>query len=149
MMNMRAAVALAAAAALPARAALPTVAAAASQPASAPGFGQAAFGLLLVLAIIFGCAWLARRLGVQRLGGSRLVTVVSSAALGPRERVVVVAVADRWLVLGVTPTQVTRLHDIPAQALPPAPSAPDAPVAMAALFSQKLREALGVGRPPR
>lgn len=149
-MRLRALVALAAAAALPAHAALPTIAAAASQPAStASGFGQAAFGLLLVLAIIFGCAWLARRLGVQRLGSSRLVNVVSTAALGPRERVVVVAIADRWLVLGVTPTQVTHLHELPAQAMPPAPSAPDAPVAMAALFSQKLREALGVARPPR
>lgn len=149
-MKRRVFAALAAVAALPARAALPTVAAAGSQPPStASGFGQAAFGLLLVLAVIFGCAWLARRLGVQRLGGSRLVNVVSSAALGPRERVVVVAVADRWLVLGVTPTQVTHLHDLPAQPMPPAPSAPDAPVAMAALFSQKLREALGVARPPR
>ena len=148
-MKRPAAATLAAAATLPAKAALPTVAAAASQPAAAPGFGQAAFGLLLVLAIIFGCAWLARRFGVQRLGGSRLVNVVSSAQLGPRERVVVVAIADRWLVLGVTPSQVTHLHDLPAQALPPAPSVPDAPAAMAALFSQKLRDALGVARPPR
>lgn len=82
----------------------------------ASGLLQAGFGMAMVVGLIFLCAWLARRFGLQRLGGGHLVKVVSSAAVGQRERVVVVEVADTWLVLGVTPHQVNTLHTLPAQA---------------------------------
>jgi flagellar protein FliO/FliZ len=107
-----------------ARAALPTVPAPAveSPPSfAAAGLLQAGFGLALVLALIFGCAWVARRFGLlQQTGGGRLVKVVSSAMVGQRERVVVVEVGSTWLVLGVAAGQVRALHSMPAEALPEA-----------------------------
>ncbi|WP_432727130.1 flagellar biosynthetic protein FliO [Variovorax sp. W6] len=111
----------------------------------ASGLLQAGFGMAVVVGLIFLCAWLARRFGLQRLGGGHLVKVVSSAAVGQRERVVVVEVADTWLVLGVTPSQVNTLHTLPAQAQPhsAAPSAPAAaPSRHVELFARKLRESL-------
>lgn len=122
----------------------------------ASGLLQAGFGMAMVVGLIFLCAWLARRFGLQRLGGGHLVKVVSSAAVGQRERVVVVEVADTWLVLGVTPSQVNTLHTLPAQAQtqPQQASAASAsastPATPVELFARKLRESLtGKAQPPR
>jgi flagellar protein FliO/FliZ len=129
---------------LPALAGLPTV----PPPEPAPAVGalgllQAGAGMLLVLGLIFVCAWLARRFGLQRLGGSSLLRVISSSAVGARERVVVVEVAGTWLVLGVTPSHVNTLHTLAAQPMPAEfAGAPGGAQEAVALFSSKLREAL-------
>ncbi|MDP9910668.1 flagellar protein FliO/FliZ [Variovorax boronicumulans] len=129
-----------------AHAALPTVPTPvreAAPPAAVGGAGllQAGFGMAAVVGLIFLCAWLARRFGLQRLGGGQVVKVVSTAMVGPRERVVVVDVAGQWLVLGVTSSQVRTLHTLPAQATPAAvtPMSPQNPMG---LFAQKLRDSL-------
>jgi len=111
--------------ALPARAELPAVQAHAVEAAPAlgvSGLAQAGLGMLMVLGLIFLCAWLARRFGLQRLGGNHLVKVVSSASIGQREKIVVVELDGTWLVLGVTPSQVSTLHSLPAQPVPQAPA---------------------------
>ena len=121
----------------------------------ASGLLQAGLGMAMVVGLIFLCAWLARRFGLQRLGGGHLVKVVSSAAVGQRERVVVVEVADTWLVLGVTPHQVNTLHTLPAQAQaqPQGSATASLPAGIATpveLFARKLRESLtGKAQPPR
>lgn len=137
-----------------AHAALPTVPAPAAEAAPAVGASgllQAGLGMVLVLGLIFLCAWLARRFGLPRFGGSSLVKVVGSAMVGQRERVVVVEVGETWLVLGVTASQVNALHSLPAQALPSA-SAPAAALGGSTkavdLFAQKLRESLGIQTKP-
>ena len=134
------------AAGLSAYAALPTVPTAAAEPVrafGAAGLLQAGLGLGLVLAMIFGCAWLARRFGLQASGSGRLLKVVSSAMVGQRERVVVVEVGGQWLVLGVAAGQVRALHTMPAQAIPDESAAPDIPgFATAGAFSSKLLDSL-------
>jgi len=136
------------AAALPARAVLPL----APVPESAPALGgsgmlQAGLGMLLVLGLIFLCAGLARRFGLQRFGGAQVVKVVSSAMIGQRERVVVVEISGTWLVLGVTAQQVSALHTLAAQALPAGREASAGSAhEMAHLFADKLRQAV-TGRP--
>lgn len=127
--------------ATPLLAELPTVAAPPAPAASGAGsLVQAMLGMVLVIALIFGLAWAMRRLGLQRLGGSSVVRVVSSAAVGTRERVVVVDVAGTWLVLGVTGSQVSMLHSLPAQAQQDA----GPPVAGKAVeaFALKMRDAI-------
>lgn len=126
-------------------AALPTVPVAAAEPVrsfGAAGLLQAGLGLALVLALIFLCAWAARRFGLQQVGSGRLLKVVSSAMVGQRERVVVVEIGNSWLVLGVAAGQVRALHTMPAE--PPAAETPPAMngVTAAGAFSQKLLESL-------
>ena len=82
----------------------------------AGGLLQAAFGLIVVLALIFLCAWVARRLGMQRQGNGSLLKVVSSTMVGQRERVVIVEVAGTWVILGVTPGRINALHTMSAEA---------------------------------
>lgn len=110
----------------------------------ASGLLQAGLGMLMVLGLIFACAWLARRFGLQRFGGSgQVVKVVSNASIGQRERVVVVEVAGTWLVLGVTSNQINTLHSLPAQAVAGTPAAADAGArSPVGLFARKLRESL-------
>ncbi|CAB3778524.1 flagellar biosynthetic protein FliO [Pararobbsia alpina] len=108
---------------------------------------QAVFGLLLVVGLILGCAWIARRFGVNRPAPRPgLVKFVSSTALSQKERVVVVEIEDTWLVLGVAPGSVSHLHTLPARESTHASSSPAvAPhVSQFAMdFRQRLSEKLG------
>lgn len=135
--------------ALPAAAVLPTVqpavqpTVAASESIPTLGAGallQTGIGLLAVLALIFLCAWAARRFGLQRHAGNRLIKVVASTMVGQRERIVVVEIGASWLVLGVTPGQINSLHTLPAENLPTDPAAASTTAANA--FSHKLRESI-------
>jgi flagellar protein FliO/FliZ len=137
---------------LPVHAVLPTVpshSAEAAPAVGAPGLMQAGLGMMVVLGLIFLCAWLARRFGLQRFGGGHVVKVVSSSSIGQRERVVVVEVGGTWLVLGVTPSQINTLHTLPAQAVPHALAGAEHVASKPLdLFAQKLRESLtGKTRP--
>ncbi len=77
---------------------------------------QTVVGLLLVLAMIGAAAWMMRRLGQPAAGRERLISLVASTALGPRERAVIIEIEKQWLVLGVTANQVTLLHSMPGVA---------------------------------
>lgn len=70
---------------------------------------QITLGLLFVLALIAGLAWsLSRLRGIAPVAGSP-VKVIGAAAVGTRERVVVVEVGGQWLVVGVAAGGVTLL----------------------------------------
>ncbi|WP_321915332.1 flagellar biosynthetic protein FliO [Paraburkholderia sp. J11-2] len=110
------------------------------------GFGavvQTVLGLALVIGVVFGCAWLARRLGLQGGPKNALVKTVGGASLGGKERVAVVEIGDTWLVLGAAPGNVRLLHTLPAGELPAgvAAAAPNAP-ALSGTFAQRFRDAL-------
>ncbi|HEY5366391.1 MAG TPA: flagellar biosynthetic protein FliO, partial [Casimicrobiaceae bacterium] len=47
------------------------------------------------------------------------IRIIATQALGQRERVVLVEIADQWLVLGVAPGQVSALSTLPKGTLPP------------------------------
>lgn len=80
--------------------------------------GKTALALGLVIAVIFACSYLLRRINAGRGRGDRHLKLVTSTAVGPRERVVIVEVEGTWLVLGVGGGQVTALHELPAPSEP-------------------------------
>ncbi|MEA3639803.1 MAG: flagellar biosynthetic protein FliO [Lamprobacter sp.] len=105
--------------------------------------------MVIVIIILLGAVILRKvRLGDSHPAAS--VRVVGSAAVGPKERVVVVEVASAWLVLGVGGGQVTRLHKLPAP--PPRDSGQalaDRPVfnegdSFAARFAKALKHNVGM-----
>ena len=71
--------------------------------------------LILILGGFVAVAFLARR-WLPTAGGQGALRVVGSAAVGARERVVVVEVADTWVLLGVGAGQVRVLHHLPRPA---------------------------------
>jgi flagellar protein FliO/FliZ len=79
---------------------------------SAGSLVQFAVGLAMVLALIVAAGWFAKRFSIGP-AASGLVKVVAGAAVGQRERVVVVEVGDVWMVLGVAPGRVNALHTMP------------------------------------
>ena len=86
--------------------------------ASAAGMLQVVLGLLLVLGLVFAVAKLSRRLGINQSSPGSAIKVISGAAVGGRERVVVVEVAGTWLVLGVAPGHVSALYTLPKGEVP-------------------------------
>lgn len=76
--------------------------------------GKTAAALGLILVIILVAAAVLRRWGLPHQRHGRHLKVVGSAAVGTKERVVIVAVDHTWLVLGVGGGQVNKLHDMPA-----------------------------------
>lgn len=103
--------------------------------------GKTAAALALVIALIFLCGALLKRLGPGRGGRSRALQVVTSTAVGSRERVVVVEIEGTWLVLGVASGQVNKLHSLPAPAAETRPATPpgEAEGGFSARFAQALK----------
>ncbi len=95
---------------------------AAEQPlANSPGnLLQVLLGLIVVLALMAGAAWMLKRMGVAGAGASNVARVVGGVSVGNRERVLVVEIADQWIVVGVAPGRVNALSTMPRQDLPTA-----------------------------
>ena len=103
---------------LPVCAGAETLQPALAPPASAASAGsmlQMLAGLLLVLAAIGAAAWLLKRYAANPATATGTVRVIAGAAVGPRERVVLVEIGETWLVLGVAPGQVRMLHSLPKE----------------------------------
>lgn len=98
---------------------------------------QMVLGLLLVIGLIFLLAWAMRR--VQRVGpaNGQLIELLSSRAIGPRDRLVLVQVGSEQILLGITPGRITPLHVLKESVT--------APVKQPATqeFAQRLMELLG------
>ena len=67
-------------------------------------------GLLAVIAIIFGCAWLVRRMSGMTGGNTRAMKVVSVLPMGTRERIALIDVGGTQILVGVTPSAIRTLH---------------------------------------
>ena len=107
----------------------PAAATVTSAPSSAGSLLQVIFGLIVVLGLLAGALWVLKRVGGGRLAAGSVVKIVGGVSVGNRERVMVVEVADQWIVIGVAPGQVSKLADMPRQerqqgaaALPGAPN---------------------------
>ena len=99
-----------------------------------PSLGLSIFWFVVILAAIPVSLWWLKRspLGASMGASARqAVRPVGSFSLGPGQRLVTVEVGEgdarTWLVLGVTAQRISKLHVLPAQALPAATAKPDVP----------------------
>jgi flagellar protein FliO/FliZ len=91
----------------------PVLAADAPQAARTVASGDIAnwsLGLLIVLGVFFLCAWAMRKLAGVNVGGSSKMRVLGGVSLGMREKVVLLQVGNKQLILGVTPGRIQTLH---------------------------------------
>lgn len=79
---------------------------------------QIVLSLLLVIAAIVLVAWLLKRMNALQTGDGQALKVLSSVAIGQRERIVLIEVEETWLVVGVGPGQIRTLHTLPRASLP-------------------------------
>lgn len=101
---------------------------------------EVVLALLLVVAVIVGLGWLLRRVQHGVGSSSAQLRVVAALALGPRERVVLVALGETQLLLGVSGSGITFLHQLD-EPLPERQGVDSE-------FALRLRRALGGGGDP-
>ncbi|RUR41397.1 flagellar biosynthetic protein FliO [Vreelandella populi] len=106
--------------------------------------GKTAAALAFVIALILLCTALLKRWQNTRIHQGAHLRVITSTAVGSRERVVVVEIEDTWLVLGVSGGRITKLHERPAPDERPVDDA--APPHHTVRFAQRLSQALAKHR---
>lgn len=104
----------------------------------AGSLGQMVLGLVVVLGLLLGTLWVLKRISAPRSSAGHL-RILGATPVGPRERVVLVEVAGRVLVLGVAPGRINTLHTLDSGELP-APSAGTSPAP--GDFQARLRQLL-------
>ena len=121
--------------------AVPAMAAEPAANMSSAGMGgqmtKLLLGLLLVIGLIFLLAWLLRRMQQLNPRSNQAIKLISTQALGPRERLVLVQVGSEQVLVGLSAGRITPLHVLKEPVhLPDAePANPE--------FAQRLMELLG------
>ena len=82
----------------------------ASSPVTTGVLLETLLGLIVVLVIIAFLAWLLRKSGQFQSSSSGDLFIISSLALGPRERAVLLQVGEQQLLVGVTSQHIQTLH---------------------------------------
>ena len=109
--------------------------------AATPGVGGGEIlslgaSMIVIVGVIILLGWLYSRSRLAGAGSDDLINVVATRAVGPKERLVVVEVADQQLLVGMTPNGMRTLHVLDK---PVADSKPDTPPQ--AGFAGRLRAA--------
>lgn len=96
---------------------LPATTVAAETTAISPTTGllQIFLGLIAVLTLMGVAAWFFKKIGPVNSGNKIAVKIVGGVSVGNRERIMVVEVADQWIVVGVTASQINTLSTMPKQ----------------------------------
>jgi flagellar protein FliO/FliZ len=95
---------------------------------------------VVVIALIPLALWLLKRTPVGTAAAHGALRSVAVLALSPQQRIVTVEVGRgserRWLVLGVTPQQITPLHEMAPQADEALPATPAAALPFAQVLAR-------------
>lgn len=114
-----------------------------AEPLAVGNLIQLSLGMLAVLLLIGGLAWLLRRTGRFQSGVSGALRVLGGVSMGSRERVVLLQVGNQQLLLGVAPGRIQTLHVLDE------PIVPEQSVAVGGNsgFSEALSLVMGRGKP--
>ncbi|HHT0592354.1 TPA: flagellar biosynthetic protein FliO [Legionella anisa] len=72
-------------------------------------------GLLLVLLLIIALSWVVKRLHGIQMGSAKGFQSIASMILGPKEKITLLKVGTRYLLVGSGSGQVTLLYDFGEQ----------------------------------
>ena len=95
-------------------------------------------GLAFIVLLIFACAWLMKRLGAVHLGGVSGMKVVAGLSVGPREKVLLIEVGDKQVLIGVATGRVTHLQSFDQPVI-------DTSLAATSDFSDRLKNFMNPG----
>ncbi len=71
-----------------------------------------AISLLLVLAIFFACVWVMRKSARWTTQEQRQLSVIAGLSLGMREKIVLVEVGEKQILLAVTPGKIEKISEL-------------------------------------
>ena len=89
---------------------LPRAQAAGADPLAVGNLVQLTLGLLAVLLLLGGLAWLLRRSGRFTSGVHGALQILGGVSMGTRERIVLLQVGRQQLLVGVAPGRIQTLH---------------------------------------
>jgi len=81
-----------------------------NEPIGVGNYLQMFFGLLVVVALVFGMAWFMRRMGNMNGVTTGNLKVLGGISVGQRERIVLVQAGETQLLVGVAPGEIRTLH---------------------------------------
>jgi len=115
------------------------------EPLSAGSVFSVLFGLVVVVGLLLGTAWLLRRFQGLQQGAPSLIQPVAQMQLGLKERVLLIRIDQENVLIGCTPQGIRALHawqgPMP-QGLTAAPSQPAFAAPAATAFVDHLRRLL-------
>lgn len=103
-------------------------------PLGAPQVFNLGGGLLVVIIAIIGLGVLYARSQGLRTASNGVINIIATQAIGPKERIAIVEVSDKQLLIGMTTTSVQTLHVFEE----PVVAAPEP----RASFSERLKKAM-------
>ena len=93
--------------------------------------------MLIVIGAIIALGWLYSRSRLAVSGARDVINVVASRALGTKERLILVEVADKQLLVGMTSSQIQTLHVFDEPVVQGKPASDES-----SSFSERLRDTL-------
>ena len=114
-------------------------AATASTSTASPTLGllQVVLSLLVILALIIGAAWMAKRYLTINTHAGTAIKMIGGINVGGRERVLLLEIGEQWVVIGVAPGHVSTLTTMPRQTVTPPPNT-EQPKAFSAWLKQMM-----------
>lgn len=73
-------------------------------------FFHLAAGLVVSILVILLLAFVAKKMRLMNVGMSSMVNIKGATSISLKEKLLVVEAGGQWLLLGVTPNQITTLH---------------------------------------
>jgi flagellar protein FliO/FliZ len=109
-----------------------------ASPLSAASLAQLTLSLVAVVGVIFAISWLLKRFRVVVPRGRGDMAVIDQLQLGPRERILLIAVGDAQVLVGVGQAGMVALTPL---ATPIAPAVASRPAGAAVpAFAERLRD---------
>ena len=84
--------------------------ASATDPMAVSNLWQLTLGMIVVLGVMLGLAWLLKRTGKFQMAAGGNLKILGGLSMGTRERVVLLQVGEKQLLIGVAPGRVQTLH---------------------------------------
>lgn len=79
-------------------------------PLNVAGLFDIVIGLAFIVFLIFALAFLFRKFGNAGVGMGGLIKVVAAMSLGGRDRIALISVGQKQLLLGISPGRIATLH---------------------------------------
>lgn len=69
-------------------------------------------GLILVVIVIFGLAWMVKKMNLTPRSQTGLIKVVAGLNLGTREKILLLEIGDEQILVGLCPGRIEKLHTL-------------------------------------
>lgn len=81
-----------------------------ASPINATGLIDVVVGLAIIVALIFLLAFAFRKFGSTGAGMGGLIKVISAMSLGGRDRIALISIGQKQMLLGISPGRIATLH---------------------------------------